>query len=176
MSYFEIGIITKAQGIRGELRVLPTTDEPTRFEQLIGSELILRKKNGETAAHRLSSARVQKNIVILKLDEINERNEAEKLLNTTICIPPEAALPLQDGEYYIRDLIGLYAETENGEKIGELTRVLHTGANDVYVITPPKGEGDPFMIPAAKNIVKEVRLDEKKIVLQLLDGMRELTI
>ena len=169
MSDFEIGIITKAQGIRGEFRVFPTTDDPTRFEKLIGDEIFIGEKN-----FKLKNARVQKNFVILKLEEINDRNEAEKLINARIFIPREKSLPLDEGEFFVRDLIGLRAENENGEPLGELTRVLHTGANDVYVISP--AQGDSFMVPAIKIVVREVNLSEKKIVLRLLDGMRELTI
>jgi 16S rRNA processing protein RimM len=173
MSYFEIGIITKAQGIRGEIRVLPTTDDPARFEKLIGGEIKIIKNGNETAL-KLINARMQKNIVILEFENITDRNAAEKLIGAVICIPDELALPLDEGEYYVRDLIGLRAETESGEALGELTRVLHTGANDVYVITP-HGEKS-FMVPAVKDVVKKVDLSDGKIILHLLEGMRELTI
>jgi 16S rRNA processing protein RimM len=168
MTDFEIGIITKAQGIRGEFRVLPTTDDPTRFELLVGGEIKI-----NATPHKLTNARLQKGIVILKLAEINDRNAAEALMGAKISIPAEKALPLGDGEYYLRDLIGLCAKTESGEVLGELTRVLHTGANDVYVITPPTGEA--FMVPAIKDVIIKVDLPEKKIILRLMDGLRELT-
>jgi len=169
MDDFEIGIITKAQGIRGEFRVLPTTDDPARFELLVGGEIRI---GGE--CYKLNNARLQKNIVILKLAEINDRNAAEKLIGANICIPKEKALPLDDDEFYIRDLIGLHAETENGEKIGVLTRVLHTGANDVYVIETP--DGGSFMLPAIKDVVIKISVAEKKIILRLMEGLRELTL
>lgn len=167
MNDFEIGIITKAQGIKGEFRVLPTTDDPSRFELLVGGEV---KINGKT--HKLTNARLQKNIVILKLAEVNDRNTAESLINAVITIPAEKAIPLESDEFYIRDLIGLNAETEDGKPLGKLTRVMHTGANDVYVITPP--EGDPFMLPAIKDVVRRVSIPEGKIILHLLEGIREL--
>jgi len=166
---FEIGIITKAQGIRGEFRVLPTTDDPTRFEKLIGDEIII---NG--VPQKLVNARYQKGIVILLLEEITDRNAAEKLIGAKICIPDEKALPLEDGEYYVRDLIGLCAETESGENLGELTRILQTSANDIYVITPQDGKS--FMIPAVKDVVKKVDMPSGKIIINLLEGLRELTI
>jgi len=169
MADFEIGIITKAQGIRGEFRVLPTTDDPARFELLVGGEI----RVGGTS-YKLVNARLQKNIVILKLAEINDRNAAEALIGASICIPAEKALPLDEGEYYIRDLIGLQAETESGESIGVLTRILHTGANDVYVIETP--DGDSFMLPAIKDVVINVSVAERKIILRLLEGLRELKV
>ncbi|MCL2198713.1 MAG: ribosome maturation factor RimM [Defluviitaleaceae bacterium] len=168
MNDFEIGIITKAQGIRGEFRVLPTTDDPSRFELLVGSEI---KINGKP--HKLTNARLQKNIVVLKLAEVNDRNTAETLINAIITIPAEKALPLESDEFYIRDLIGLRAETEDGEPLGKLTRVMHTGANDVYVITPTTG--DPFMLPAIKDVVRGISIPEGKITLRLLEGLRDLT-
>jgi 16S rRNA processing protein RimM len=174
---FEIGIITKAQGIRGEFRVLPTTDDPMRFEKLSGDEIIIRRKNGSEAPHKLTNVRFQKGIVILQLEDVADRNAAEKLIGAVICIPAEKALPLDEGEYYVRDLIGLRAETESGEELGELTRVLHTGANDVYVITPSDTEkSKAFMIPAIKDVIIKVSPSEGKIILRLLEGLRELTI
>jgi len=162
-------MITKAQGIRGEFRVLPTTDDPARFELLIGEKVFV---NG--VSHEVANARLQKNIVILKFAEVNDRNAAEALVGATICIPEEKALPLDDGEFYIRDLIGLRAEAENGESLGVLSRVLHTGANDVYVIETP--DGDSFMLPAIKDVVLNVSVAEKKIVLRMMEGLRGLTL
>ncbi|MCL1862218.1 MAG: ribosome maturation factor RimM [Defluviitaleaceae bacterium] len=167
MNDFEIGIITKAQGIRGEFRVLPTTDDPSRFELLVGEEI---KVNGKP--HKLVSARMQKNIVILKLADVNDRNTAEAMINAVISIPAEKSLPLASDEFYIRDLIGLHAQTEGGEPIGTLTHVMHTGANDVYVITLPEGES--FMLPAVKDVVKNVDIPSKKITIRLLEGLRDL--
>lgn len=163
---FEIGIITKAQGIRGEVRVLPTTDDPTRFELLIGEEISVGEKK-----FILSNARLQKNIVVLKFDGIDTRNAAEELLGAIICVEDEMALPLGDDEFYIRDLIGLRAETEEGEFLGEISRVFPTGANDVYVIS---GETE-FMLPAVKDFVKRVSIAEGKIIVRLAEGMRELS-
>jgi 16S rRNA processing protein RimM len=166
---FEIGKITKAQGIRGEVRVFPTTDDPSRFELLVGEEVTI-----SGGKKKIMSARLQKNVVILKLEGVNDRNAAEALAGAAISIPAEKALPLEDGEYYIRDLIGLQAIDESGEKLGLLTEVLHTGANDVYVITP--SGGDSYMVPAIKNVVLGVCLHEKTITLRLLEGLKELKI
>jgi len=167
---FEIGIITKPQGIRGELRVLPTTDDPTRFELLIGEEILLRTNNIERP-YKLLQARGHKNLILIKLDGISDRNTAETLIGAVITIPDELALPLDDGEYFVRDLIGLNVETEAGEYLGIIGKVLHTGANDVYVI---ETEEDSFMIPAIKKVVLNVSIPDKKMTIRLLDGLREL--
>ena len=168
---FEIGIITKPQGIRGEVRVLPTTDDPSRFELLVNDEITLRLKNKEQA-YKLLQARLHKNIVIIKLEGINDRNAAETLINNIITIPDDKALPLDEGEYFIRDLIGLSVETETGEHLGKIGKVLQTNANDVYVIDAT--EGDSFMIPATKNVVLSVCMTDKKMTIRLMEGLREL--
>jgi len=170
---FEIGIIVKPQGIRGELRVLPTTDDPSRFELLIGKEIHLNQK-GKQSPVKILSARPHKNIIIVQLEGITTRNQAEELLSSTLQIPDELALPLEEGEYFIRDLVGLDVVTENGEPVGKLTRVMQTNANDVYVISPKNG--DDFMIPAIKSVILNISLPDNKMTVHLMEGLRELLI
>ncbi|MCL2839957.1 MAG: ribosome maturation factor RimM [Defluviitaleaceae bacterium] len=165
---FEIGIITKAQGIKGEVRILPTTDDPSRFSLLIGSHVSV-----DGVEYQLANARQQKNIVIIKFAEVSDRNTAETLIGKKMRIPVEKALPLEENEYYVRDLAGLRVETENGEALGTLTKVIETNANDVYVVEPTDG-ADPFMIPAIKDVVLKVSVNEGKIIVRLMDGLREL--
>ncbi|MCL2355975.1 MAG: ribosome maturation factor RimM [Defluviitaleaceae bacterium] len=177
---FEIGIITKAQGIRGEVRVLPTTDDPSRFRLLVGKEVLLRRENQsvaerlpiETQKIAITSVRLQKNVIVIKFDGIDTRNAAEESVGTVICVDDAQALPLGEDEFYIRDLIGLRVETEEGEFLGEISRVFPTGANDVYVIS---GETE-FMLPAVKDFVKKVSPTEGKIIVRLVEGLRELTL
>jgi len=170
---FEIGIIVKPQGIRGELRILPTTDDPKRFNLLVGEEVFLRI-GSEEHSYKLLQARQHKNLVIIKLEGVNDRNTAESLVRGIIVIPEEKALPLEEGEYYVRDLIGLNVEDESGEHIGTISNVLNTNANDVYVIEA--AEGDSFMIPAIKSVVLSVSIPRQKMIVRLMDGLRELKI
>jgi len=171
---FEIGTIVKPQGIRGELRVFPTTDDPARFSLLVGEQIILRDSKNVETPYKLLQARQHKGLVIIKLDGVNDRNMAETLVRSIIIIPDEKAIPLEDGEYFVRDLIGLDIVTETGEHVGKLSKVLNTNANDVYVIDP--AEGDSFMIPAIKNVVLNVSLQDKTMTVRLMDGLRELKI
>ena len=168
---FEIGTIVKPQGIRGEMRVFPTTDDPSRFGLLVGEEVLVRLKNAERT-YKLLQARQHKNVVIVKLEGVTDRNMAETLINATIVIPDDKALPLEEGEYYVRDLIGLCVEDENGEHLGTISKVLNTNANDVYVIDAE--EGDAFMIPAIKSVILSVSIPDKKMKIHLMDGLREL--
>jgi len=184
MEMFEIGIIVKPQGIRGELRVLPTTDAPERFQLLVGDNVYVRADGaaGSTddmrckppKSYKLTQARQHKGLVIIKLEGVSDRNAAEELLRGVLVIPPEKALPLAQDEYYVRDLVGLTVESEAGERLGTITQIISTNANDVYVISPQ--EGKPFMIPAIKDVVLGVSMEDKKVTVRLMDGMRELLI
>ena len=170
---FEIGKITKPQGIRGEVRVYPTTDDPSRFSLLVGQDVTLENR-GASQVYKIQQARQHKNIVLMQLQGVTTRNMAESLVGYTVCIQDSQALPLEEGEYFVRDLIGLKVETENGEVVGELTKVLNTNANDVYVITSP--EGDAFMIPAIKSVVLAVSIPENKMVVHMMEGLRDLKV
>ena len=161
MNEFQIGIVTKPHGIRGEVPVFLTTDSP--FSEL--GEVRL-EKHGNTKIER---TRPQKNMIIVKFSGIDDRNAAEGLVGQKIYT--DKSFPLAPDEYYIRDLIGLLAVDESGQTIGTLVDVLQYPANDVLVIKP---DGDSFMVPAIKEVVQNVSKD--RIVLRLLPGLRELTV
>ena len=173
---FEIGIIVKPQGIKGELRVLPTTDDPSRFALL--KEIYVRSPSHTSTdvstmrKYTITSVRQQKGIVVLTLPDVNDRTTAEAMVNHVIVIPDAWALPLAEDEYFIRDLIGIPTYNEADEPLGEIADVLRTGANDVYVIQPPTGTS--FMVPAIKDVVLNVDMKARRITLRLMDGLREL--
>ena len=169
-NWFEIGIITKPQGINGEVRVLPTTDDPGRFGLL--EEVNIRLPNGQETVSKIKSIRLHKGFVLLRFDGIVDRNAAEKLVRGILLIPPDAALPLKTDEYYIRDLIGLQVKTEDGNQLGTVDDVFPTGANDVYIIKDV--DGNSFMIPAIKDVVLGVSMDARVMTVRLIDGLREL--
>jgi len=184
---FEIGIIVKPQGIKGELRVLPTTFDPSRFSLLTDDDVIVRiDKKGTEKPYRITHARQHKGLVILKFEGIGDRNAAEALVNGIITIPPEKALPLEEDEYYIRDLVGLEVVSEEGESIGRVSKILNTAANDVYIIeetalpdsadSVDSGKGASFMVPAIKDVVRKVDMREGKITIRLMEGLRELKV
>ena len=170
-NWFEIGIIVKPQGIAGELRVLPTTDDPGRFA-LLDEVYVRPKPPGTPVQYKLISSRQHKGLVLLKLSGINDRNAAEKMVGGVVLIPPEKALKLDTDEYFIRDLVGLVVETEDNQILGEITDVFPTGANDVYVVRGH--DGGSFMIPAIKDVVLAVNIPGGKITVRLLDGLLEL--
>ena len=170
-NWFEIGIIVKPQGIRGELRILPTTDDPERFVLL--EEVYIRPKTPDTpVSYKLISSRQHKGLVLLKFAGVNDRNAAEKLVGGVLLIPPEKALTLDTDEYFIRDLVGLTVVTEDNQTLGQITNVFPTGANDVYVVQGTDGES--FMIPAIKDVILAVSIAEKKMTVRLIEGLLEL--
>ena len=168
MDFFEIGKIVNTVGLKGELRVFPTTDDKKRFDLL---EYITIVEAGHTTHKNLpiEKVRYHKNLVILKLKGIDDADAASKLRGSTIVISRSQALPLEEDEYYIPDLIGLVVSDEEGLELGVLVNVLITGANDVYVVKKP--DGKDILIPAIKKCILNVDIQAKKMTVRLLEGL-----
>jgi len=169
-NYFEIGVITAPTGLKGWVRVFPLTDEPARFaflstvhvDMVRGGDAISRKMDIE--AHRF-----QKNLVYLKFRGIEDTNAAEALRNAKIRIPPEMALPLEDDQYFHRDLLDMEVFDMQNNKLGEIIKIIQTGANDVYIIR--KADKSELLLPAIKQCVKQVDVSAKRMVVELLPGL-----
>ncbi|MEA5057305.1 MAG: ribosome maturation factor RimM [Anaerotignum propionicum] len=166
--YFEIGKITGTHGIRGTMRVFPTTQDPTRFERL--KEVIVEIR-GKREIFHIQKVAYHKQFVLLTVKEITDINVAELYKNGTIIIPDSAAIPLEEDEYYTRDLYGLKVITEDGEALGELTKIYVTGANDVYGVKKSP-EDKELLIPAIKDCIKKVDLEAGIMTVALLEGLR----
>ena len=163
----QVGAITSTHGIRGEVKVFPTTDDPKRLCKL--KQVILAagksKKNLE-----VESVKFFKNLVILKFKGLDDINEVEKYRKATLWVTRDQAVPLKKDEYFIADLIGLSVVTEDGEELGNITDVIQTGANDVYVVAK-EGE-EELLIPAIKDCVKNVDLENRVMTIFLMPGLR----
>ena len=166
--YFEIGKITGTHGIRGAMRVFPTTEDPSRFERL--KEIIVETR-GERKAFHIQKVAFHKQFVLLTVKEITDINVAELYKNGRILIPDAMAIPLGEDEYYNRDLYGLKVVTEEGEELGELTEIFPTGSNDVYVVKKD-GKGKELLLPAIKDCIKNVDLENGVMTVKLLEGLR----
>ena len=164
--YLQVGVITSAHGIKGEVKVFPTTDDPSRFKKL--KEIILEGKREHTVCG-VESVKFFKNMVILKLKGIDTMNDAEKLRNTPLLVSRENAVKLKPGEYFICDLIGLQVFQGDGTELGELTEVIQTGANDVYVVRM-KNEKE-VLIPNIKECIMEISLEKNSMTVHLLEGL-----
>ena len=167
MRHFEIGKVAGTHGIKGTLRVFPTTQDPSRFELL--KEVII-DLNGKRETFKISKVSFQKNMVLLTVKEIDDINVAETYKNATILIPEEKALPLDEDEYYTRDLYDMEVYTTESEFLGTIIDILETGANDVYVVK--KAEEKELLLPAIKDVVLSVSVSEKKMTVKLLEGLR----
>lgn len=165
----QVGVITTTHGVRGEVKVFPTTDDSARFKEL--KKVLLDTGKG-TLELEITGVKFFKNLVILKFKGIDDINEVEKYKKCGLYVAREDAVALDENEYFIADLIGLKVWSDEGEELGELTDVLQTGANDVYVVR--QEDGEELLLPAIKECVKEVDLKDGKILVHLLKGLRDI--
>ncbi|MBO5986454.1 MAG: 16S rRNA processing protein RimM [Lachnospiraceae bacterium] len=165
---FQVGVITSPHGVIGEVNVFPTTDDPKRFRRL--KEVILvQGKNEKTV--EIESVKFFKNMVILKLAGYDDRDAVEKLRQCSLFVPREKAVRLKEDEYFIADLMGLKVLDGDAEdaELGTLEDVMETGANDVYVIRLL--DGRELLLPAIKQCILEVNVEEGFVRVHVLDGL-----
>lgn len=165
----QVGVITTTHGVRGEVKVFPTTDDANRFKKL--KEVIL-DTGKEQLPLEIMQVKFFKNLVILKFKGIDNINDIEKYKGKSLYVTRENAVKLKKNEYFIADLIGMRAVTEEGEELGTLKDVMQTGANDVYVIQK-EGE-DELLVPAIRDCVKNVDIESGVMTLHLLEGLRDI--
>ncbi|MBO6115240.1 MAG: 16S rRNA processing protein RimM [Lachnospiraceae bacterium] len=163
---FRIGVITSTHGLRGEVKVFPTTDDVGRFKKL--KKCFIRTKDRDIEVEK-NTCKFFKNMVILSFKEFNSINDIEKYKGCDLYVTRENAVPLKEDEFYISDIIGSEVFEENGEKLGELTDVLKTGANDVFVVKLP--DKKEVLIPVIKEFVPDMDIANKKVTVKLMKGM-----
>ena len=162
MDIIKLGKITAPQGIKGEVRVYPYTDKPTRFSEI---EAVL--LNGRRC--RIEKARYMKNMAILKLEGIDDRNAAETMRNRELLLPREELWKQPEDTYFVDDLVGCAVVSEDGAPVGTLKTIHSRPAQDLYEIE--RADGSSFLLPAVKEFIKDVKTDEKIIVIHLIDGL-----
>ena len=161
-----IGKIIKPKGIKGEIKIIPLTNSPERFRLL--NEISVIEKNGKSATFEIEKVVVTNKTVNLKLKGIDTRNQALELKNKEIVINESQKFPLQEGDYYIYQIIGLKAVNEQGEFLGEVTDVLKNPGNDVFII---KKDNKEYLIPAVKEIITKIDLKKGKIIIKQIEGL-----
>ncbi|SKB73883.1 16S rRNA processing protein RimM [Lachnospiraceae bacterium] len=164
--YVSAGTITSTHGIRGEVKVYPTVDDPDRFSSF-GKVLL---SNGKTEVEaEIEKVKYFKNLVIVKFRGIDDINDVMKYRRWNILVTREDAADLQEGQYFEVDILGLRVITDDDREIGKITEILHTGANDVYTV---KGEsGKEILIPAIQQCILDVDLENGIMKVHLLNGM-----
>lgn len=166
---FTIGKIVNTHGIKGELRIMPTTDDPKRFSKL---KTVAIERNKDLTTYDIESVRYHKNFVLLKLKGIEDMTTAEQLKGSSIKIHRKDSLPLDKDEYYILDLFGLQVYTEEERYLGELVDIIATGSNDVYIVKKQDSTKE-LLLPAIKQVIKKVDIENQKITVHLLEGLEE---
>lgn len=164
--FFRIGVITKPHGLKGEVKVFPTTDDAKRFKKL--KKCIIRTKKGDIEAEK-KSCKFFKNLVILSFVGYDDINEVEAFRNCDIYVSREDAVPLEEGEFYISDVIGSDVYEDNGSHLGTVNDVLQTGANDVFSVAMENGK--ELLIPVINDCVTEIDTEGKKVIVKLMKGM-----
>lgn len=165
--YLQVGIISSTHGVHGEVKVFPTTDDVNRFKKL--KEALLRLSSGEQLPLKIVSVKFFKQFAILKFEGYDSINDIEKYRGLSLYVSRENAVRLAKDEYYIADLIGMRVVDEEGQELGELTDVMETGANDVYVIAKP--DGSELLLPAISQCILHVDVEEGFMRVHVLEGL-----
>lgn len=163
---FRVGIISNTHGIRGEVKVYPTTDNVRRFDDL--KEVILDTGKEQLILH-VTSVKYFKNMVILKFKEFDNINDIIPYKGMDLLVTRENAIPLEEGEYYIADIIGSKVITDEDKILGTLTDVLQTGANDVYVVKTK--DGKEVLLPSIEECILDRDIENKIVKVHIMKGL-----
>lgn len=158
-----VGKIVGAWGVRGEVKVEPSTDFPSRFNK--GATLFVNEQ-----PVRILASRKRRNSFVLKLESAQDRTDAEALCGSEITVPVTDLENLPAGSFYFFQIIGLEVWTEESELLGTVREIITTGANDVYVVSI--GTGVPLLVPAIGDVVQEVDVADGRMVVKLPEGLR----
>ena len=165
----QVGIITSTHGVRGEVKVYPTTDDPRRFRRL--KEVVL-DTGREKLNLEIEGVKFFKQFVILKFKGLDNINDIEKYRQKSLYVTRKNAVRLQRDEYFIADLIGLKVQDEYGTELGTVKDVIETGANDVYEVE--MADGRSLLLPAIKQCILNVDVENGMMQVHVLEGLLDL--
>lgn len=165
----QVGIITSTHGVRGEVKVYPTTDDPRRFRRL--KEVVL-DTGKEKLNLEIEGVKFFKQFVILKFKGLDNINDIEKYRQKSLYVTRKNAVRLQKDEYFIADLIGLKVQDEDGKELGTVKDVIETGANDVYEVEMTDGKS--LLLPAIKQCILNVDVESGTMQVHVLEGLLDL--
>ena len=165
----QVGIITSTHGVRGEVKVYPTTDDPRRFRRL--KEVVL-DTGREKLSLEIEGVKFFKQFVILKFKGLDNINDIEKYRQKSLYVTRKNAVRLQRDEYFIADLIGLKVQDEDGTELGTVKDVIETGANDVYEVE--MADGRSLLLPAIKQCILNVDVENGMMQVHVLEGLLDL--
>ena len=162
----QVGVITGTHGLKGEVKVFPTTDDKERFLEL---EDVFLDTGDEMLELKVEYVKFFKKFVFVKFEEYDDINQVEKYKRCPLLVSRENAVPLEEDEYYIADLLGMTIMDDSGVTIGKLENVIETGANDVYEVLTE--DGRRILLPAIKDCILDVDMDEGIILVHMLKGL-----
>jgi 16S rRNA processing protein RimM len=167
--YLILGEVLRPHGVRGELRLRVLTDYPERIAQL--QHVFVGKATNDTQAeqYRVLGSRLHQQYVLLTLYGINDRDDADRLRGRFVMVDRENAVPLEEGEHWLHELLGLKILDESGAVLGELAEILETGANDVYVVIDENKR--EILLPAHAETILEMNVDGGYIRMAIPDGL-----
>ena len=165
----QVGIITSTHGVRGEVKVYPTTDDPRRFRRL--KEVVL-DTGKEKMNLEIEGVKFFKQFVILKFKGLDNINDIEKYRQKSLYVTRKNAVRLHRDEYFIADLIGLKVQDEDGKELGTVKDVIETGANDVYEVE--MADGKSLLLPAIKQCILNVDVENGTMQVYVLEGLLDL--
>lgn len=162
----QVGVITSTHGVKGEVKVFPTTDDVQRFKRL---KEVLLDTGKEKIVLEIEGVKFFKQFAILKFKGIDNINDVETYKSRSLYVTRANAVKLKKDEYFIADLIGVSVFNEDGTQLGQLTDVIETGANDVYVVNML--DGKEVLFPAIKECILEVDIENRKMTVHIMDGL-----
>ena len=165
----QVGIITSTHGVRGEVKVYPTTDDPRRFRRL---KAVVLDTGKEKMNLEIEGVKFFKQFVILKFKGLDNINDIEKYRQKSLYVTRKNAVRLQRDEYFIADLIGLKVQDEDGKELGTVKDVIETGANDVYEVE--MADGKSLLLPAIKQCILNVDVENGTMQVHVLEGLLDL--
>lgn len=163
---FRVGVISNTHGIKGEVKVYPTTDNIRRFDDL--KEVILDTGKEQINLH-VAGVKYFKNMVILKFKEFDNINDIIQYKGMDLFVTRDNAIPLEEGEYYIADIIGSKVITDEDKTLGTLIDVMQTGANDVYVVKTE--DGKEVLLPSIKECILNRDIENKIVKVHIMKGL-----
>lgn len=162
----QVGVITQTHGIKGEVKVFPTTDDVNRFKKL---KSVILDNGKQRIAMELEGVKFFKQYAIIKFKGYDSINDIEKYKGAKLFVTRENAVKLKKDEYFIADLLGMQVVTETGETFGTLEDVIQTGANDVYVVK--REEESKVLLPAIRECILKIDMEQNVMTVHIMDGL-----
>ena len=162
----EIGQIVNTFGIKGMVKVKPFTDDIRRFDEL---KTVYVEKNSTQTEYEIEEVKYHKDMVLIKFKGIDKVEQAEMLRNSYLTVSRDSVEKLEEGRYYIVDLLGLEVYTDEQILLGTLEDIFNTGSNDIYVVKDKQGK--QILLPAIQDVIRQIDIENKKIIVHLLPGL-----